>query len=197
MVTEILFGKIEISVGSGDLDILWAKVGDEIVFLEAFMGRWRPGKKWLSVNLGIRLKILGNGGILEIIAFRFWYNPFFIIGISFWSEDVAEFSLSRSNTVALFSEIGVTTEVWYEIIHWVASLMGFSRPGEEWLSGVSFGSVGLDEPVILGKIPGSVDTLLLFQMGEGICDVFIHSKLWDEVILFVIGTGLCPVPFMS
>ena len=187
-MTQVLFGKREVSVGGVDIDILWSKIGDEIVFLEAFMGRWRPGKKWLSANLGVSLKQFEFG-------VNFWYNPFFIISISLWSPDVLEAGLDTSNVFTLISNIGVTTEVWYEIIDWMASLMGGRRPSGKWLS--SLGSVSLDKPVILGKIPGSVDTLLLFQMGEGICDVFIHSKLRDEVILFVIGTGLCPVPFMS
>jgi hypothetical protein len=35
MVLEILLSKIEVAIGSSDIDILWSKIGDEIVFLES------------------------------------------------------------------------------------------------------------------------------------------------------------------
>jgi len=106
-----------------------------------------------------------------------------------------ELSLSISNVFTLISEVGVLTEVWYEIINWMARLMGGWRPGQKRFS-LSF-FAGLHEPVLLWEIPGAVNSLLLFQMGERILNIAIKSKVWHEIILIVALSGLGPIPFMT
>ena len=98
--------------------------------------------KWLSFDLGISLKIFGNGGVLEVTV-NFWYNPFLIIFISMWSPGVLELSLSGCNRGSLISEHGIRTEVWNCVTIFESKFMGSGRPGEEWLS--RFGDLnGLD-----------------------------------------------------
>ena len=120
---------------------------------------------------------------------NFWYNPFLIIFISLWGKDVLEFGLSSSNMCALVSEIGISTEVWYEIILLEALVSGWG-PGQKWFSLLLLVLFGLNEPVILRKIPGSVNSLFLVQMGEGILNIAIKTKVWHSITLFEIFAGL-------
>jgi len=122
---------------------------------------------------------------------NFWHNPFLIILISLWGKDVLEFGLSSSNMCVLVSKIGISAEVWYEIILLEALVSGWG-PGQKWFSLLLLLLVlfGLNEPVILRKIPGSVNSLFLAQMGEGILNIAIKSKVWHSIILFEIFAGL-------
>ena len=96
----------------------------------------------------------------------------------------------------LVIEIGISTEVWYEIILLEALVSGWG-PGQKWLSLLLLVFFGLNEPVILRKIPGSESGLFLVQMGEGILNIAIKTKVWHSITLFEIFAGLSPVPLVS
>lgn len=131
------------------------------------MGSWFPTSKWLSIKLRIDLN-------------ERWEFNFELLNVL----------LSVGNILIFRSE------VWYEIILLEALVSGWG-PGQKWLSLLLLVFFGLNEPVILRKIPGSESGLFLVQMGEGILNIAIKTKVWYSITLFEIFAGLSPVPLVS
>ena len=159
-VIEILFGCRDGTISGGNFSILWAEVRNKVVLLETFMGSWFPSGKWLSIKLRIDLN-------------ERWEFNFELLNV-----------LLSGGNILIFR-----SEVWYEIILLEALVSGWG-PGQKWFSLLLLVLFGLNEPVILRKIPGSVNSLFLVQMGEGILNIAIKTKVWHSITLFEIFAGL-------
>lgn len=71
----------------------------------------------------------------------------------------------------------IFSEVWDEVVHWVAFLAGW-YPGSEGLSVDLSIKLGV-EIVIWGQIPSSVLSLLLMHMVERVNDIVVDTEVWN------------------
>ena len=88
------------------------------------------------------------------------------------------------------------TKVWDEVILLEALVSGWG-PGKKWLSLLLFNGLGLDEPVILWEIPGSVGIGSRFHVFEGVGDISVHSEVWYEIVFLNIILRFGPVPMVT
>jgi len=136
------------------------------------------------------------------ILVKFWslvIFDFILLIFLFPFPLVSKLFLGPVKRVIVSVNILIFSEVWYKVIFWVSiivwmKVLSAALTVADWVALL----LSLHEPVVLWKIPRTMFRNRLFQVAKGVGDIFIHTKVWHEVVSWWVLRGiLLPVPFVT